>query len=267
MKIDYKKRIEQNLARLFTTNNRLEQAMSYSVLSSGKRLRPIFVYSLAATCNIPIQQIDEIANAVELLHCYSLIHDDLPMMDDDDFRRGQASCHRKFDEATAILAGDALQSLAFNRLSFNSVIPANIQIKIKQELSNTIRYHGLALGQSLDMQYKDLSLLDEKKYTFVNYKKTAIFFIACAKIITFLAHDISDNTKQLLLEFATHFGIAFQLKDDLQDLVQDEKIVYYQQLQKKLTIEYKYLEKNLERLKIYLSTENLYHLVSQYLVI
>ena len=131
----------------------LQMAMNYSAVAGGKRIRPLFVYASGRALNLDENNLDGIAAAIELIHTYSLIHDDLPSMDDDDLRRGQPSCHRKFDEATAILAGDALQALAFEILAADPALSTNPQQQtaIILGLARACGASGMAGGQALDL--------------------------------------------------------------------------------------------------------------------
>ena len=139
---------------------RLHAAQRYSVLGPGKRIRPALVYATAATLGIPLDQVDAAACAVELIHCYSLVHDDLPAMDDDDLRRGRPTCHKQFDEATAILAGDSLQVLAFHLLASHPGLPpdAAVRVRIIDTLAVASGTAGMAGGQALDLAAEGGSL-------------------------------------------------------------------------------------------------------------
>jgi farnesyl diphosphate synthase len=139
---------------------RLHAAQRYSVLGPGKRIRPALVYATAATLGVPLDQVDAAACAVELIHCYSLVHDDLPAMDDDDLRRGRPTCHKQFDEATAILAGDSLQVLAFQLLASHPGLPHDpaVRVRIIDTLAVASGTAGMAGGQALDLAAEGGSL-------------------------------------------------------------------------------------------------------------
>ena len=143
--------MQQTLSMLPAMPARLVDAMRYSTLLGGKRIRPCLVYASAATLGAPLQQADAAAAAVEFIHCYSLIHDDLPALDNDDLRRGKPTLHRAFDEATAILAGDALQSLAFQLLSEANGIQSDIRLQMVTTLARSSGCDGMIAGQSIDM--------------------------------------------------------------------------------------------------------------------
>ena len=207
---NYSVRIEKFLDKnLVNTSDLLHQAMRYSVLNGGKRLRPLLVYAAGAVSGAEINKLDHCAAAVELIHAYSLIHDDLPAMDDDDFRRGVPSCHKKFGEAAAILAGDALQSLSFEILAENNH-PELIKI-----LAKSIGSEGMVLGQSMDMQYKQKNI-PEKIRESIHKNKTAKLIIASVQLGALSGNMSEEHYKKLML-FAENFGLAFQYQDDAHD--------------------------------------------------
>jgi farnesyl diphosphate synthase len=162
----------------------------------------------------------------ELIHCYSLIHDDLPSMDDDDFRRGKLSCHKKFDEATAILAGDAIQPLALEILTTieDKNLKAEKKLKIINLFAKACGPKGMVEGQSrdLDAEGKKITLreLDE-----IHHLKTGKLIEACVESICTLKDDLPKSHKKAFLDFAKKFGLAFQIKDDILDVTGDEKII------------------------------------------
>ncbi len=207
---NYYARIEIFLEKnLVNSSDPLHHAMRYSVLNGGKRLRPLLVYAAGVVSDADIQRLDYCAAAVECVHAYSLIHDDLPAMDDDDLRRGQPSCHKKFDEATAILAGDALQSKAFSLLAENQ----NAQlIKI---LADAIGSEGMVLGQSVDIQYKNKKI-PEKMGESIHKNKTAKLMIASVQLGA-LTGSCDRDTYEKLTHFAENFGLGFQYQDDVHD--------------------------------------------------
>jgi geranylgeranyl pyrophosphate synthase len=145
--------LDRRLPDATASPQRLHEAMRYAVLGGGKRVRPVLVYATGETLGLPLESLDGAACAIEFIHAYSLIHDDLPAMDDDDLRRGQPTCHKAFDEATAILAGDALQVLAFEVLADDPTLPADAatrlgMVRILAQCSGT---QGMAGGQALDL--------------------------------------------------------------------------------------------------------------------
>jgi farnesyl diphosphate synthase len=196
----------------------LMQAMRYSAMAGGKRIRPLFVYASGRALNLNEDQLDGIAVAIELIHTYSLIHDDLPSMDDDDLRRGQASCHRKFDEATAILAGDALQALSFEILATDpalSVEPKQ-QLAIILGLARACGANGMAGGQVLDLGSlgREISQAElEKIHSFKTGALIQISTVAPALLALATADQISAMSR-----FGQLTGLAFQVYDDLLDV-------------------------------------------------
>lgn len=213
-----KQRVDRLLqASIPLSNHGIHQAMAYSVLSGGKRLRPIILYATADSLSLPLEAVDDVACAVELIHCYSLIHDDLPAMDDDDLRRGKPTCHIAFNEATAILAGDALQTLAFEQMSkANHHINAEQQLKMIQQLSQAIGMRGMAYGQALDIVAHRRITLDELKE--IHWHKTGIFIKACIQLSLIAAKQSDHDCYQKLSEYGDHIGLAFQIQDDILDI-------------------------------------------------
>ena len=199
-------------------------AMRYSSLSPGKRLRPCLVYATGELFAIETAIIDKLAATLEIVHVYSLIHDDLPAMDDDDLRRGQPTCHKAYDEAIAILAGDALQVLAFEWLC-ELPIEAPIIIKLCSALSKTLGATGMAQGQALDMHWSKPSLskptLSDIQET--HRLKTGMLFSACIEVCLIVSQN--KTLVPALRKFAHHIGIAFQIKDDILDITGDQEII------------------------------------------
>lgn len=207
----------------YPNRSQLFAAMRYSVLSPGKRLRPCLIYATQELLTIPDDIADQLAAVVEVVHVYSLIHDDLPAMDDDDLRRGKPACHKQFNEAIAILAGDALQVLAFEWLC-ELELAAPITIKLCQSLSKAIGAKGMAEGQALDMYWSDDALLNqsENQPTLEDLQnmhrlKTGQLFTACIDMCL-----IASENKSFVIalrKFAHHIGIAFQIQDDILDVI------------------------------------------------
>lgn len=216
--VDYQKHINALLElHLPDAQHDLHHAMRYSVLNGGKRLRPLLVYAAGKVVNAPMEKLDNAAVALECIHAYSLIHDDLPSMDNDDYRRGQLSCHKKFDEATAILAGDALHSFAFESLAKNNMIK---QIII---LAQAIGGQGMVLGQSEDINLKNQEINQKKLYE-IHRLKTGKLITASVQLGILCAENERDHYNKnnsavfkILTDFAENFGLAFQLRDDLSD--------------------------------------------------
>ena len=213
----YKARIENALDALLPKEaNQLNNAMRYSTLNGGKRLRAMLVYAAGEALGARAEILDTVAAAVECIHAYSLIHDDLPAMDDDDLRRGKATCHIEFDEATAILAGDALQTLAFSLLSNLESLAANKQLELITELANASGHAGMAGGQMLDMLATNQQLtLQELEQ--IHSSKTGALIKAAVLMGGICADNFNAEHKQALSQYAEKIGLAFQIIDDVLD--------------------------------------------------
>jgi len=224
------KRIDKAILQSLPPKNlsKISKAIHYSVLNGGKRIRPQLVLLMAETLEVDVSQktIDLMAASGELIHCYSLIHDDLPSMDDDDFRRGKLSCHKKFDEATAILAGDAIQPLALEVLTTindKKLLPEQ-KLKIINLFAKACGPKGMVEGQSrdIDAEGKNIKIdaLDE-----IHYLKTGKLIEACVESICILKKDLPKKHLKAFLDFAKKFGLAFQIKDDILDVLGEEKTI------------------------------------------
>ncbi|TRW48192.1 (2E,6E)-farnesyl diphosphate synthase [Aliidiomarina halalkaliphila] len=200
---------------------RLQQAMQYSSLLGGKRVRPFLVYATGELFSVPAENLDAPAAAVECIHAYSLIHDDLPAMDDDTLRRGQPTCHVQFDEATAILAGDALQSFAFSLLAqpLPDIAPEQ-QLRMVQVLADSAGLHGMCGGQMLDIEATGRKI-SSAELEQVHQLKTGALLRASVQLGALAAQDVSDQIHNALDEFAHAIGLAFQVKDDILDVTSD----------------------------------------------
>lgn len=197
----------------------LNEAMGYGTLLGGKRVRPFLVYAVGEMLGVKLTTLDPLACAVECIHAYSLIHDDLPAMDNDDMRRGQQTCHKKFDDATAILAGDALQTLAFDILSLpNPSLDSQTQIKMINRLAKASGSHGMCAGQALDLAAEnkqvDLRLLEK-----IHSAKTGALIEAAVGLSTLCKKDLPAEHGQLLNTFSIKIGLAFQVQDDILDVI------------------------------------------------
>ncbi len=205
--------LEQLLSQ--SASPRLLSAMRYAALGAGKRLRPFLVLESARLFNVPRACALRVGAALECVHCYSLVHDDLPAMDNDDLRRGKPTAHKKFDEATAILAGDSLLTLAFEILAFEDTHPdAKIRGTLVLELAKASGKDGMAGGQMLDIEAEnELSSALDHVMRIQNHKTGALFRFACE------AGAIMASTDRLSLRrYADNIGLAFQITDDLLDL-------------------------------------------------
>jgi farnesyl diphosphate synthase len=210
------KELEDKHLHSYHVSSTLIPAMHYGVMNGGKRIRPLLCYASATLFNVPYDDnLDQIAMAIELIHSYSLIHDDLPSMDDDDLRRGQPSCHKKFNEALAILAGDALQAEAFNLLSRLSIDPAT-KIKLIDCLSDASSALGLVGGQTLDIESTNKSISIDLLQTIHQLKTGKLISASVAMGAIYAQAD--DQALDKLRIFSEAIGLAFQIQDDILDL-------------------------------------------------
>jgi farnesyl diphosphate synthase len=198
---------------------RLHAAQRYAVLSGGKRLRPLLVYCTGEALGIPVGALDAPAAAVELIHSYSLVHDDLPAMDDDDLRRGQPTTHRAFDEATAILAGDALQVLAFSLLARDRAPGVSFEARLKmiQILADASGTAGMAGGQALDLSAVGRSINLEELEA-MHRLKTGALIRASVLLAAACAPGLSTAEWDALEGYSEDIGLAFQIQDDILDV-------------------------------------------------
>jgi farnesyl diphosphate synthase len=203
---------------------RLLAAMRHAVFAGGKRFRPFLLVESARLCGHSAEGAVLAGAAVEALHTYSLIHDDLPSMDDDDTRRGQPTVHRAFDEATAILAGDALQTLAFDILARKTVHPdPAIRTELMGLLARAAGLGGMAGGQMLDLSSEDRPVTEENIRTMQAMKTGALIAAACEMGAVIAAS--SDEHRDALATYGRHLGLAFQIADDLLDLEGDASVL------------------------------------------
>lgn len=227
--------LEQNLSRINQALieslpeenfSEITKAIHYSVMNGGKRLRPQLMLLMADALKVDVSNktIDLMAAAGELIHCYSLIHDDLPAMDDDDFRRGQLSCHKKFDEATAILAGDAIQPLSLEILT--SIEDNNLSDSTKSKIINVFAKacgpKGMVEGQNLDIKSESKNL-NEDELDRIHFLKTGKLIEACILSVCLLKKEIREEEVEKLVEFSEKFGLAFQIRDDILDVIGNEQ--------------------------------------------
>ena len=197
----------------------LHQAMRYSSLCGGKRIRPMLVYASGSALGLALENLDAIASAIELIHAYSLIHDDLPAMDDDDLRRGRATCHIAFGEATAILAGDALQALAFKTLTDDPQQPQGITVQLVSELAIACGSSGMAGGQMLDLQVVG-EILDIAELERIHELKTGALIRTSVVAPAWIAGS-DPGVVNALRRFGDCVGLGFQIRDDILDVTGD----------------------------------------------
>ena len=194
---------------------KLHQAMGYALTTPGKRLRPALIYAMGEALQCPDTALDHMAVAIECMHAYSLVHDDLPQMDNDDWRRGQPTVHKQYDTVTAILVGDALQSLAFEVLTQTPQVKAATQVALLQTLAQAAGQHGMVGGQSMDMD-ATRQQMDANRLSQLHQMKTGAL-ITCACLMPSLPHPQAEALKPILLTYGHALGLAFQIQDDLLD--------------------------------------------------
>ena len=227
---DWRHRVERELDRWLPPDTavpeRLHAAQRYSVLGPGKRIRPALVYATAETLGVPLDQVDAAACAVELIHSYSLVHDDLPAMDDDDLRRGRPTCHKAFDEATAILAGDSLQVLAFKLLASHPGLPPDCRVRVHliDILADASGTAGMAGGQALDLaaEGRSLTLAEVEQ---VHALKTGALIRASILMAAHCAPDLDATGLASLSDVGAQVGLAFQVQDDILDIEGDATLL------------------------------------------
>lgn len=210
--------LEHRLPSADILPKKLHEAMRYTVLNGGKRMRPLLTYCAGQVLNIPPEALDGPACAVEFIHVYSLIHDDLPAMDDDDLRRGKPTCHIAYDEATAILTGDALQALAFQILAHDPSIttPADHRLKMITALAKASGSQGMVGGQAIDLESvgKKISLPELEN---MHIHKTGALIRASIQLATLAKPNIDPDTIKNLDHYGKCIGLSFQVKDDILD--------------------------------------------------
>ena len=220
---EYSRRIETILDRWLPPADkpplRLHTAMRYAVLGGGKRLRPLLIYAVGETLGVPVERLDGPAAAVEMIHAYSLIHDDLPAMDNDDLRRGRPTCHKAFDVATAILAGDALQVLAFQILAEDQAmgVSPTTRVEMIQNVARASGSAGMAGGQAMDLAAagKNLSLVELE---LMHIHKTGALIRASVMLASQNLSVLSTEKRIALDHYAKCAGLAFQIHDDILDV-------------------------------------------------
>lgn len=218
----YQQRVDEQIKSIIdsqaTTDLKLQSAMRHGALIGGKRIRPFLVYAIGDMLNVAPEKLDACAAAIECVHAYSLIHDDLPAMDDDALRRGQPTVHIAYDEATAILAGDALQALAFESICepIDGITPSQ-NLAMVRSLAKASGYSGMCGGQAMDLNATNKQI-DLATLTQLHKLKTGAL-IRCAVELPMIAAAVSIEEQNLLMDFADAIGLAFQVQDDVLDII------------------------------------------------
>ena len=211
----YQNRINSKLESLLPSDDSiLSEAIRYSVLDGGKRLRPILVYLIGELGKAENDSLDILAGSVEMIHCYSLIHDDLPSMDDDDLRRGKPTTHKKYDEATAILAGDALQPFAFELVTTINISDRK-KLSIIKSLAEACGYQGMVGGQIKDIHSNDIK--DVESLDIMHSQKTGRLIQSSIETAGILS-NLRKQDIESLIEYGDKIGLAFQIQDDIIDI-------------------------------------------------
>ena len=211
--------IEKNLKKSLSKYKypeRLSEGMEYAVMNGGKRIRPVIMYIICDLFEKEYKYIEDIALALEFIHCYSLVHDDLPALDDDMYRRGKLTTHIKYDEATAILVGDALLTEAFNIISDSKNIKDKNKVQIIRKLSEYAGFYGMIGGQYLDIESENKEVSIET-LEYIHTHKTGKLLTASVEL-PLIALDIEDEKIEKLIEYSKLIGIVFQIKDDILDI-------------------------------------------------
>lgn len=222
------RRVDAAMLRLLPNHTspapRLAEAMTYAALGGGKRIRPILTYAACELAGGRAEQADVVATAIELLHTYSLVHDDLPAMDDDDLRRGRATCHRAYDEATAILAGDTLHTLAFELLANAGDYSAEQRVALIRGLCQAVGADGMAAGQMQDIQsqgqLQTLEALEE-----MHYLKTGRLITASLQLGLIASGREYSALTAALQTYGDAIGLAFQIQDDILDVTGSAEVL------------------------------------------
>lgn len=196
---------------------RLHDAMRYAVFNGGKRVRPLLVYAAGECVGVPEHALDAPAAAIEYIHTFSLVHDDLPAMDDDDLRRGKPTVHRQYDEATAILAADALQPLAFSVLADVDEVPAETRVQLVRLLADACGSVGMTGGQAIDLGAEG-NVLSATEVEHMYSLKTGALIHASVMSACLLANDLAREQAEALDAFSRGIGVAFQVRDDILDV-------------------------------------------------
>lgn len=218
------RRLEEALPPVSTSPQRLHEAMRYAVFNGGKRVRPLLVYTTGECLGVDVRCLDAPAVAIELIHAFSLVHDDLPAMDDDDLRRGKPTVHVRYDEATAILAADALQPLAFTVLADLDAATAETKNELVRLIAGACGSVGMTGGQSMDLAAEGHELSRHELEHMYSLKTGALIHAAIVSACV-LCDGISQDKADALDEFGRSIGVAFQIKDDILDVEGETHVI------------------------------------------
>ena len=220
-----KKLVKDKMLKSIGNNNKIEEAMAYSALADSKMIRAGLVFASSETNkNIAKESIITLSSAVELMHTYSLIHDDIPCMDDDDLRRNQASSHIKYGEANAVLAGDALQALSYEIIVDDIFLSSDDKVNAINLLSKACGKNGMVFGQYLDIKNENNQNIDMQKLDDIHNLKTGKL-IECAVMLGQTGSSLESESLNALRDFSSKIGLAFQITDDILDVTQIESVL------------------------------------------
>ena len=196
------------------------EAMWYSLSAGGKRIRPVLVMEFCRVCGGDTKNAEDAACAIEMIHTFSLIHDDLPCMDNDEYRRGKPSCHKAYGEATALLAGDALENLAFGIIA-DAVIPDSVKVRLVQTLAKAVGVNGMIGGQVIDTEYEGKNIPEEMLLRMYSMKTSALLKAAC--LMGCICAEADEEKMTAAIKYAENLGLAFQIIDDILDITGNEQ--------------------------------------------
>ena len=220
-----KKLVKDKMLKSIGNNNKIEEAMAYSALADSKMIRAGLVFASSETNkNIAKESIITLSSAVELMHTYSLIHDDIPCMDDDDLRRNQPSSHIKYGEANAVLAGDALQALSYEIIVDDIFLSSDDKVNAINLLSKACGKNGMVFGQYLDIKNENNQNIDMQKLDDIHNLKTGKL-IECAVMLGQTGSNLESESLNALRDFSSKIGLAFQITDDILDVTQIESVL------------------------------------------
>ena len=211
-------RVNNEISKYVINTNEIDESMRYALSNPGKRVRPLLSYLVGDVFNLNLNKLDSTASAIEIIHTYSLVHDDLPCMDDDDLRRGRPTLHVKYSESTAVLAGDAMASLAIDIILHDLNLSSDLKVQLLQFLMKTIGPEGMILGQIQDITFENISVTEEEILKMNELKTGALVEFSMLAPVIIAGEDIKQWEK-----IAKKVGITFQLIDDLLDIQKSEE--------------------------------------------